>query len=138
MSETKMPAWLSAIVEKAMRPQDDMGHDESWATPTHVIGADAVEANGDVCSDYASDLVGLLIDEITLLKFHEEDVAVELNEQRAEIDRLRALLREAVVGVDLERFKGWKVDTLQALGMTEADLVQAVHDEAARAEGGGQ
>lgn len=63
-----MPAWLSAIVEKALRPTDDINHDESWATPTHVIGAEAVEANGDVCSDYASDLVGLLVDEVERLR----------------------------------------------------------------------
>ena len=61
----ELPVWLSAMVETAMRLD---GNDESWATPTHIIGALAVESNGDVCSDYASDLVGLLVDEIERLR----------------------------------------------------------------------
>jgi hypothetical protein len=128
MSDKQMPAWLSAIVETAMRPQDEMGHDESWATPTHVIGEEAVQANGDVHSDYAADLVGLLMDEIARLTQRLAVVEAERDLERKdrtaaefEMLHLRETLAEVVrlceLGIPMSAavWKGW-FERAQAAG----------------------
>ena len=56
----------------------------------------------------------------------------ERSRLHAQLAECHLLLREAIVGVDIDRFRGWQAATLQALGMTKSELVQAVHDAGRR------